>query len=322
METIKIYLENMFANMPKTDQILRIKNDLFSNMEEKYNELKNSGKSENEAIGIVISEFGNIDELVNELGIECDKNGAVIPNITQNEAENFITAKRESGILVGIGAALCIIAVAMLLLINTLVDNKIICKNITKNFTDMFGIIALVIIIIPAVALFIYSGMKLEKYEYLQNDFELTLSLKSLIQQKYDAFKPTYSISVIIGVCLCILSPIALFIGSAFGNSGSTYGLVVLLIIIAIAVFIFIYFGSINESFGILLKVDSISKEKAKNDKVIGAVAAIVWPLAACIFLISGLVFNQWHINWIVFPITGILFGMFCAVYSIIVEKK
>ena len=38
-------------------------------MEDKYNELKSEGKSENEAIGIVISEFGNIDELINELDI-------------------------------------------------------------------------------------------------------------------------------------------------------------------------------------------------------------------------------------------------------------
>ena len=38
-------------------------------MEDKYVELKAEGKSENEAIGIVISEFGNMEELIRELGI-------------------------------------------------------------------------------------------------------------------------------------------------------------------------------------------------------------------------------------------------------------
>jgi len=32
-------------------------------MEDKYNELKNSGKTENEAIGIVISEFGCVENI-------------------------------------------------------------------------------------------------------------------------------------------------------------------------------------------------------------------------------------------------------------------
>ena len=46
-----------------------LKEEILSNMEEKYRELKKQGHSENEAIGTVISEFGNIDELVRELGI-------------------------------------------------------------------------------------------------------------------------------------------------------------------------------------------------------------------------------------------------------------
>lgn len=39
-------------------------------MEDKYNELISDGKSDNEAIGIVISEFGNLDELADSLGIK------------------------------------------------------------------------------------------------------------------------------------------------------------------------------------------------------------------------------------------------------------
>ena len=69
METIQTYLENMFAAFPDNPETLRAKSELLAAMEDKYNELKNEGKSENEAIGIVISEFGNIDELMAELGV-------------------------------------------------------------------------------------------------------------------------------------------------------------------------------------------------------------------------------------------------------------
>ena len=70
METIRTYLENMFARLPQTPQIIRLENDMLRTMEDKYEELKSEGKSENEAVGIVISEFGNIDELLAELDLQ------------------------------------------------------------------------------------------------------------------------------------------------------------------------------------------------------------------------------------------------------------
>ena len=70
METIKNYLETMFANLPNTVEVKNAKDELFSMMEDKYSELIAEGKPENEAVGIVISEFGNLDELAESLGID------------------------------------------------------------------------------------------------------------------------------------------------------------------------------------------------------------------------------------------------------------
>ena len=58
METIKSYLEAMFANMPNTPEVKKAKDELFSMMEDKYNELIADGVNENTAVGTVISEFG------------------------------------------------------------------------------------------------------------------------------------------------------------------------------------------------------------------------------------------------------------------------
>ena len=48
---------------------MRAKMELGQMMEDKYNELIAEGKMDNEATGIVISEFGNLEELAEELGI-------------------------------------------------------------------------------------------------------------------------------------------------------------------------------------------------------------------------------------------------------------
>ena len=63
METIRNYLETMFLKLPNTPEVYKAKNELWQMMEDKYNELIANGKTENEAIGTVIAEFGNLDEL-------------------------------------------------------------------------------------------------------------------------------------------------------------------------------------------------------------------------------------------------------------------
>ena len=70
METIRSYIENLFRNYPNTPNVSKAKEDLLGINEDKYYELKAEGKSENEAIGIVISEFGSMDEIAPELGMD------------------------------------------------------------------------------------------------------------------------------------------------------------------------------------------------------------------------------------------------------------
>ena len=70
METIRNYLNAMFAGLPDTPEVRRAYEELAAMMEDKYTELTEEGVSENEAVGTVISEFGNLEELAQTLGIE------------------------------------------------------------------------------------------------------------------------------------------------------------------------------------------------------------------------------------------------------------
>ena len=70
MEAIREYLNNLFMSLPETPEVLRAKAELLEMMEDKFEELVSEGKTEKEAIGIVISEFGNLQELAEELGID------------------------------------------------------------------------------------------------------------------------------------------------------------------------------------------------------------------------------------------------------------
>jgi VIT1/CCC1 family predicted Fe2+/Mn2+ transporter len=70
MDQIKSYVDAMFEELPKTGAVAEMKQNILENMQERYNELLSEGKSKNEALGAVISQFGNIDEVKKELGID------------------------------------------------------------------------------------------------------------------------------------------------------------------------------------------------------------------------------------------------------------
>lgn len=112
METLKNYLENMFLNLPNTPEVRKAKNELMQMMEDKYTELKNEGKAENEAIGIVISEFGNLDELAEDLGIKTYVEEEVLPEemISLEDAKSYLKDTIKHSQLIAFGVLLCILS--------------------------------------------------------------------------------------------------------------------------------------------------------------------------------------------------------------------
>ena len=113
METIRNYLETMFARLPITLEVQKAKNELWQMMEDKYTELIKDGKTENEAVGIVISEFGNLDELAEELGIsnfvlqENQKQAGNLRYVTLAEAKEYLHDKAHTACTVALGVLLC-----------------------------------------------------------------------------------------------------------------------------------------------------------------------------------------------------------------------
>ena len=104
METIKNYLETMFSTLPNTYEVQKAKKELAQMMEDKYTELINDGKTDNEAVGIVISEFGNLDELAEDLGIKDLVVKEPVLNsrkVTMDEAKDFIANRIRYGLYIG-----------------------------------------------------------------------------------------------------------------------------------------------------------------------------------------------------------------------------
>lgn len=69
MNVISTYLDTMFTPYPQSPRMLEAKAELSAMMEDAYQGLVAKGVSHNEAVGKVITDFGNLDELAPVLGI-------------------------------------------------------------------------------------------------------------------------------------------------------------------------------------------------------------------------------------------------------------
>ncbi len=330
METINNYLDNLFASYPRTAEVENAKSELLNNMEDRYNELKANGKSENEAIGIVISEFGNIDELMKELNVKSNITEEETVSVSSEEAKNFVEAKKKHGVLVGIGVCLILMGIVALILIGNLVPGlaatrlDITDPNTFSNALDVLTLLPLFLSIAIAVAIFIISDAPMQKYKYIEKkNISLSASTKVYLTNCKNKYQSTYTMMITLGVVLCVLAPFILISFLAFLGESDTMASIavaILLTMIAIAVFLFIRFGEEMNAYKQLLQEDDYSIENKKANSKSEIIGAIYWPVVVAIYLIWSFLTYDWHITWIIWPVAGVLFGAMTAVLNALIR--
>lgn len=327
METIKTYLDNMFSGVVQTDEMIQLKSDIYDNMMEKYQELKDQGKSENEAIGVVISEFGNIDELLEAYDIQREekrREGSEEPEISLEYAKEFLDFKKKASYLIASGVLLCFVGVISLIMLSGSF-RSVGSDMVQWEFGSSIGVIALFLFVALAVPIFIYTGVQSTKYEYLQKTvYYLNPYTIKQIQEERDQFQPQFTVKIIIGVVLCILSPITLIIMSmapGIEDRGYLLGVGIMFVIVAAAVFLFITAGMRHSAYQMLLQEGDYTPARKRGNRVVEVVGSVVWPLVVILYLYLGFVHGLWHPGWIVFPVTGVIFGVFSSLAGEHIKK-
>jgi len=321
MDVLHAYLDSLFAAWPRTAQVLNLKREMLDTMEDKYEELKQDGKSEHEAIGIVISEFGSIDELMDELGIlPAAETGGEI-SISEQQALQYEQIVRRSSRLQAIGWLSIFFGVAATMVVAALNEHGAF-GSWSGGQAYLLALIALFVFVVPAIGLFIASGSGKERYKMLEGDFELSPGAKSNTEQHMEAFRPVHSRGIVIAACLGTLSPVALLIAGIRGEGQLPYGAAIMLALLGGAIALFAYVGGIQSGFQRLLQLGEYTREKKEENRIINRIAAVVWPIAFVVFFVSGFVYQRWDVNWAIFPITAVLFAAFGGVYSMRRKSK
>ena len=242
--------------------------------------------------------------------------------VSMEEANTFLEVSKFVSIRIAFATFLCIISPICLILLGGAFEGGYL--PISEDASAGIGIIVLLLMVTAAVAIFVSSGMKLSPYEYLEKEeIETEYGVNGMVRERKNQFKETYSRYNIIGVCLCILSVIPLFIGMVFSVNDFVMVMMVslLLLMVAIAVRFFILvrvpWGAMQK----LLQEGDYSVETKRRNKKVGWIAPLYWLLATAIYLAYSFATNNWERSWIVWPVAGVLFAAVAVVCDMIVKK-
>ncbi len=315
METIREYLNNLFMSLPETSEVMRAKAELMEMMEDKYEELIQEGKSEKEAVGIVISEFGNLEELAEELGIgvymkkdsdAAEAQGAgqqnsagpakTVYNMGFEEAKGYVEYAWKHAKFIAIGVLLCIWAPY----IDSVMDGAQAAGYVPEFLAEMIGTLGLFGMVAVAVGLFCSASSMKKKYGNL-GKYYVALDAKAgeFLTQK-QAADEKYRLKLrITGVVLCVLSVVPTSMNYVSNPLVSEILDSSVLVIVGVGVLLLVLSCSVGNRYEELSKAVKRAKEQGSNVEYVnanwqeapkkGMGAGVILGIIAIGFLVVGI---------------------------------
>lgn len=321
MDIIKTYLDNMFQNLPSTPQVQRAREELLQMMEDKYTELKEEGKTENEAIGIVISEFGNLDELAEDLGIQNVMNKGQEQDTFSGSWMDIESVRSGLAVLgrrawmIALGVLLCIVSPVSNILFDALeVDGY-------ENLLEGIGVCIMFALIAVAVVLFVLSGGVAK--EWKDGNFQLDKEAEQYVQKEKRKKTGIFQLFIAVGIAVCVLSVVPpIMVDSLDLNdpwvdlSGGMF-----LIVVAIGVFLIVYGAMKKGNYNWMLHIGEPGTENAKYKAVytnpyVDTVMSVYWNTVTCVYLCWSFLTFDWHISWIVWPIAAVIYNILKSLFG------
>lgn len=173
--------------------------------------------------------------------------------------------------------------------------------------------------------IFIKCSNEGEKFEYLDKEaIETEYGVSGMVREKKNAYNGKFNLFVLIGVILCILSPLPLIISGFLTDAAYiiTSMVALLLVIVAAAVNMFIRVGMIRESYEKLLQEGEYTVEKKKSSIIIGRVSGAYWCVVVAVYLAWSFIGMNWDKTWIVWPIAGVLYGAFISIVKLVIKAE
>lgn len=322
METIKNYLETMFANLPNTVEVKNAKDELFSMMEDKYSELIAEGKPENEAVGIVISEFGNLDELAESLGIDqvINQESASVDRriLTTSEVINYVADCTRRRFILAFGTMMCILAPVGPIIFSAMGD------AIGVGNLEMIGVLLLFICVAIGVGAIIFSAFINNEWKFLDKELcSIDYATAEAVARSKDENQMTRGLFLTIGIMLCIISFIPVIVFETIFQSpinilSDGLGPAFIFVGVGIGVMFILMSSAKDAAYSKILSLNDVDTIAGNYEPVVKErknyvnnfakdFMSMYWKIVLCIYLIVSFSSFNWGSTWIIWIIAGII---------------
>lgn len=256
--------------------------------------------------------------------LDSDIVTGALRRVSLEEANTFLQIKKFTAKRIALAAFMCIISPIALLMLAAASDTGFL--GITENLAGAVGIGVLFLMVLPAVAIFIYCGSKTAPYEFLEKeDFETEYGVAGMAKEALKQSSDAYTRSNIIGTCCCIASAIPLLV-LAFITENELLicgGVSFVLIMVGIGCIFFINAGIIHESFQKLLTDEGeYTREKKRENANMNALGSAYWMIATAVYLTWSFLTREWDKTWLVWPIAGVCYGALMAMLHVFADRN
>ncbi|GAA1790663.1 permease prefix domain 1-containing protein [Agromyces lapidis] len=329
MNVITAYLETMFGAYAPTAKLLEAKAELHTMMEDAYHGYLAQGLSENEAVGRVITEFGNLDELAPQLGISAEiappatvpAAAAVRPAVarpapvTQEEAERYAEARRTGEPRLALAVAMFVVSPAPLIALATLTGGGAIALD--PQVGVMIGLACLLVIVAVAVMMTVQRGQQLEPFVRLTTGaFTRSPGVDRWARNLAAEASPrrTTALQISIGLWILAVTPVlamSLLAPSEVTNSWIGVAVAAMLGIVATGLLIFLPSNWATSVAETLTQAEGTEAGVGADGRrsIVGVISAFYWPLVVVAFLAWSFIGGDWGRSWIIWPIAAVLFA-------------
>lgn len=298
------------SSIPDLDKILKM-SEIFGVSTDYL--LKDSNEPEEESLMQAAS--GTVSDSGND---------NYIRTVSLEEANTFMDIVQNMSAKVAAGVSICILSPILLILLAALSDQEG-GHVIPEALAVAVGLPVLLVMVAGAVGLFIWYGRRTECFEYLEKEpVELAYGVTGVVEKRKKGYEPSHGVSLVIGVGLCILSAIPLFVLGALDEDGmlAIYGVVFCLMIISAGVFFLVRTCMIFGSFQKLLEEGDYSRAKKTAEKRNEVISTVYWCIVTAAYLGWSFYTMEWHRTWIIWPCAGVLFGAVLGISSVIRNNK
>ncbi|MBQ8207602.1 MAG: hypothetical protein IJZ89_02595 [Clostridia bacterium] len=159
-EKLRFFIEDLFKDAPKTKRAIELKEEIYQNLTDKYNDLISEGKTPEAAYNISVASVGDISTLIEDLEREANMSG---------ESTENTEAKKRSALLVSVAVMFYIISVVPVIIFGEL-------------GYGLIGVVMMFLLIAAATGLIIYNAMT--KPVYKKKDETITEEFKEWQREK------------------------------------------------------------------------------------------------------------------------------------------